>query len=88
MVEGKETRRIKASESENPVIRQTAQHLEKSYDSLAKINNSQQLTFDVDGKRNFIQVAPFKDDRGLDWLIVVVVPESDFMEQINANTRT
>ncbi|MEG4916782.1 MULTISPECIES: PAS domain S-box protein [unclassified Microcoleus] len=88
VVEGKETRRIKASESENPVIRQTAQHLEKSYDSLAKINNSQQLTFDVDGQRNFIQVAPFKDDRGLDWLIVVVVPESDFMEQINLNTRT
>ena len=88
VVEGQETRRIKASESENSVIRQTAQHLEKSYDSLAKINNSQQLTFDVDGKRNFMQVAPFKDDRGLDWLIVVVVPESDFMEQINANTRT
>ncbi|MEG4024120.1 PAS domain S-box protein [Microcoleus sp. S13C4] len=88
VVEGKETRRIKASESENPIIRQTAQHLDKSYDSLAKINNSQQLTFDVDGKRNFIQVAPFKDNRGLDWLIVVVVPESDFMEQINANTRT
>lgn len=88
VVEGKETRRIKASESENPVIRQTAQHLDKFYDNLAKINNSQQLTFDVDGKRNFIQVAPFKDDRGLDWLIVVVVPESDFMEQINLNTRT
>ncbi len=88
VVEGKEIRRIKASESENPVIRQTAQHLDKFYDSLAKINNSQQLTFDVDGKRNFIQVAPFKDDRGLDWLIVVVVPESDFMEQINLNTRT
>ncbi len=88
VVEGQETRRIKASESENSVIRQTAQHLEKSYDSLAKITNSQQLTFDIDGKRNFMQVAPFKDDRGLDWLIVVVVPEADFMEQINANTRT
>ncbi|MBE9187563.1 PAS domain S-box protein [Microcoleus sp. LEGE 07076] len=87
-VEGKEAKRIKASESQNPVIRQTAQHLEKTYSNLDKINNSQQLTFDVDGKRNFMEVAPFKDDRGLDWLIVVVVPESDFMEQINANTRT
>lgn len=88
VVEGQETRRIKASQSENAVIRQTAQHLEKSYDSLAKIYNSQQLTFDFYGQRNFIQVAPFKDERGLDWLIVVVVPESDFMEQINLNTRT
>ncbi|WP_366025328.1 PAS domain S-box protein [Microcoleus sp. PH2017_08_TRC_O_A] len=87
-VQGKEAKRIKASASENPVIRQTAQHLDKFYQSLAKINNSQQLTFDVDGQRNFIQVTPFQDDRGLDWLIVVVVPESDFMQQINANTRT
>ncbi|MEG4453726.1 PAS domain S-box protein [Microcoleus sp. N9_A1] len=87
-VEGKEAKRIKASESKNTVIRQTAQYLDKSYESLAKINNSQQLTFDIDGKRNFMEVTPFKDDRGLDWLIVVVVPESDFMEQINANTRT
>jgi len=88
VVEGKEAKRIKASESKNTVIRQTAQYLDKSYESLAKINNSQQLTFDIDGKRNFMEVTPFKDDRGLDWLIVVVVPESDFMEQINANTRT
>ncbi|MEG3939478.1 PAS domain S-box protein [Microcoleus sp. S36b_A3] len=87
-VEGKEAKRVQASVSKNPVIRLTAQHLEKTYQSLAKIKNSQQLTFDIDGKRNFMEVTPFKDDRGLDWLIVVVVPESDFMEQINANTRT
>ncbi|MBE9121168.1 PAS domain S-box protein [Tychonema sp. LEGE 07199] len=87
-VEGKEAKRVQASASNNPVIRQTAQHLEKTYQSLAKIKNSQQLTFDIDGKRNFMEVTPFKDDGGLDWLIVVVVPESDFMEQINANTRT
>ncbi len=34
-----------------------------------------------------VQVLPFKDGKGLDWLIVVTVPEADFMEQINANTR-
>jgi PAS domain S-box-containing protein len=87
-VQGKEVKRIKASESDNPVIRETSKYLEKSYGNLAKINNSQQITFEVQGKRKFIQVAPFQDDRGLDWLIVVVVPESDFMEQIDANTRT
>jgi PAS domain S-box-containing protein len=86
-IENKQVKRIKASESENPVIRQTAQYLETSYSNLKKINNSEQLTFEVDGKRKFLQITPFKDDRGLDWLIAVVVPESDFMEQIEANTR-
>ena len=87
-LEGQQVKRIKASESSNAVIRETAQYLDKSYGNLNKINNSQQLTFEVEGKRKFLQVTPFKDDRGLDWLIAVVVPESDFMEQINANSRT
>jgi Cache domain. len=87
-VEGQQVKRIKASESNNAVLSQTALYLDKLYGNLDKIKNSQQLTFEVEGKRNFLQVTPFKDERGLDWLIVVVVPESDFMEQINANSRT
>jgi serine phosphatase RsbU (regulator of sigma subunit)/HAMP domain-containing protein len=34
-----------------------------------------------------LEVVPFQDPFGLDWLIVVTVPEADFMEQITANTR-
>jgi signal transduction histidine kinase len=40
------------------------------------------------GQRQFVQVKPWRDQYGLDWLVVVVVPESDFMNQINANTHT
>lgn len=35
----------------------------------------------------FLQVTPLHDQYGLDWLIVIAVPESDFMAQINANTH-
>jgi signal transduction histidine kinase len=35
-----------------------------------------------------VQVAPWRDPYGLDWLVVVSVPENVFMAQINANTRT
>jgi signal transduction histidine kinase len=34
-----------------------------------------------------LQVTPWRDRYGLDWLVVVVMPESDFMAQIHANTR-
>ncbi|MEH2301255.1 MAG: hypothetical protein V7K88_20225 [Nostoc sp.] len=30
----------------------------------------------------------WQDEFGLDWLVVVVVPERDFMAQINANNQT
>jgi len=88
LVENQQIKRIKASESQNSVIRKTGQYLDKTYSKSGKINNSEQLTFEIEGKRQFLQITPFKDDRGLDWLIAVVIPESDFMEQIDSNTHT
>jgi signal transduction histidine kinase len=35
-----------------------------------------------------VNVKPWRDRYGLDWLVVMSVPESEFMAQINANTRT
>ncbi|MBD2018084.1 HAMP domain-containing protein [Microcoleus sp. FACHB-53] len=46
------------------------------------------MKFKMEGAWQYVQVLPCQDERGIDWLIVVVVPESDFMGQINANTRT
>ena len=84
---GKEVTRLKATESSIPLIRSTAQHLMVRFGNFNQINQNQQLEFMLNGEREFVQVLPFTDGRGLDWLIVVAVPESDFMAQINANTR-
>jgi signal transduction histidine kinase/CheY-like chemotaxis protein len=86
-VKGEEAERIKATDSQNPLIRRTSRHLLKTFGQLEQIQGSQQLEFEINGARQFLQVTPLQDKRGLDWLIIVVVPESDFMEQIQANTR-
>ncbi len=80
--------RLLATESQNVLIRSAAKQLQKTFGSFAQIHSQEQFTFDVDGSRQFITVAPLTDERGLDWLIVVAIPEADFMEQINTNTRT
>lgn len=80
--------RFKASESRDPLTQATAKYLAAHDSNLNKLESSQELEFYRDGRRQFLQVMPFQDDKGLDWLIVVVVPEADFMEQIDANTRT
>lgn len=85
--EGEETERIAATESQNPLVSATANYLLQRFGDLNQIQSMQQLSFDVDGDRQFVQVAPFQDQRGLDWLIVVAVPENDFMAQIHANSR-
>jgi two-component system sensor histidine kinase ChiS len=84
----KEIRRLRARESNEPLIRSTAHYLIDYFGNLNQISHSQQLDFRLEGRRHFVQVHPFQDEFGLDWLIVVVVPEADFMEQIYANTRT
>ena len=86
--DGQDERRMKATESSVPLIRLSSQYLIDNFGDLSKINTNQQLTFNLRGKQQFLQVTPFKDGRGIDWLIVVAVPEADFMAQINANTST
>ncbi|MEG4213827.1 PAS domain S-box protein [Microcoleus sp. Pol14C6] len=80
-------KRIMAASSKNVLIRSTARYLTERFGDLHKIDSSRQLDFTIDGERQFLQVTPLSDSRGLDWLIVVAVPEADFMERINANTR-
>jgi PAS domain S-box-containing protein len=87
VVDGK-AKRLRASDSKEPLIRLTTQYLTKHYKNLSEINTTQQLKLTLEGQRQFVQVTPWRDKLGLDWLIVVVVPESDFMQEINANTRT
>ncbi len=88
IVEGKKVGRIKAIDSEEPIISATAKYLEQQFGNLQTITESHQLEFYFQGEHQFVQVLPINDGRGVDWLSVVVVPESDFMEQIDANTRT
>ena len=80
--------RLKAAESEDLLIQATAKYLEKEFGNLENIVEVQQTSFRLDGEPQFVQVAPWQDELGLDWLVVVAVPESDFMEQINENTRS
>jgi signal transduction histidine kinase/class 3 adenylate cyclase/CheY-like chemotaxis protein len=83
-----ELQRLPASASANALIREAALHLQQHFQTLAEIKIAEQLDFSITGKRQFLQVTPLRDEYGLDWLIVVVVPEADFMDRIHAITRT
>ncbi len=80
--------RLLASDSEHPLIYQTADFLAENFENLNEIQDTTQLTFRLDGEKQLLRVTPYQDEFGLDWLIAVAVPESDFMAQIHANNRT
>ncbi len=79
---------FKAEESVDPSTQATAKYVAVRFQELKEIKTSNLLNFEIDGKRQFVNILPFQDGKGLDWLIVVVVPESDFTKEINANTQT
>jgi class 3 adenylate cyclase len=87
IIDGNERTLFNATESSEKITKETAKYLKKQFGNFNKIPKWQKLHFEIKGQRQFLQVQPFKDGKGLDWLIVVVVPENDFMERINANTR-
>lgn len=78
---------VKATESHDLLMRSTTQSLHQHFGDLTQITHNQQFDFKLENQRQLVQVLPFKKEPGLDWLIIVVVPEADFMGQIQANTR-
>ncbi|MFO1352013.1 MAG: EAL domain-containing protein [Gammaproteobacteria bacterium] len=80
-------RRINASESDDPLIRATADHLRQRFGDFQAVANSQLWDFQFNRETHFVQAAYWYDTFGLDWLVVTVVPQSDFMASIDANTH-
>jgi PAS domain S-box-containing protein len=83
MSSGTDSTQLLAIESHNPTVRATAAYLRDHFGDLQQIQSTEQLNFILNGERQLVQVMPFQDIRGLDWLIVTVLPESDFMAQIH-----
>lgn len=84
---GDDAKFLKAVDSQHPLIQSTAQYLLEQFGNFDAIQTPQQLNFWLDRQQQFLEVLPFQDDFGLDWLIVVVVPEADFMATIANSTR-
>ncbi len=79
--------RIRADACEDAFIARTAAVVQSSVPSLLAIQAPVQLVGQVGESKTFVHVLPFADGRGVDWLLVVVVPERDFMEEIRAGDR-
>ncbi len=86
VVVNQEIRRLRAIDSSDPIIQNVARHLQ-SFKGFESITQDTDFQLDLQGKRHFVDVVPWRDKYGLNWLMVVSVPENAFMAQINANTR-
>ncbi len=87
IMEGGKAKRLNAEESSDPVIREAAAQLNQKFEGFAGIGAAADLTAKLQGQNHYLNVTPWTDSQGLDWLIVMAVPESDFLGAVAANTR-
>lgn len=73
--------------SENKLTRLITESLATKITDLQDIKDNKRFIFTLDDENYFTQVIRYQDYLGLDWFVVVVIPQSDFMTQINANTK-
>ena len=80
--------RIAAADSGNRIIATVSARLEREFGGFERIRAPESPTYAVAGDRLHVRVTPFRDGRGLNWTVVTVVPESDFMAEIEAGRRS
>lgn len=90
--------RFKAEEVPDAVLQATMETIEKNLGGLNNIRNELYIQFDSDSdhtrmgsipwerERYYLHITPYKKTGDLDWLIITVVPQANFMALIQANT--
>ncbi len=78
---------LPVTESASPLIQTIASYLLDEFGSFEAIEGRQFRVYSTENERYFIQVTPITDEHGLDWLSVVVIPASDFMQAVYDNLR-
>ena len=88
-IENKENQKsnFKISNNNDPLIVALNKYIKNQFKEIKNITASKQFFLKVNNQAQYIYLTPISDNNGLNWIIIVAVPESDFMAQIIANTR-
>jgi PAS domain S-box-containing protein len=78
--------RVSILSSTDPLAKATGEFLFSNLQDLQKVDLEQSLEFRSQGDLYFVSIKPVRDPHGIDWLLVVVIPEADFMAKIQAGT--
>lgn len=76
-----------AADSPFLLIQKALQQAQSIIPNFETITETHTFDFFLGRDKQFAQVLPFRDDRGIDWLIFITVPESDFMTEIHAQRQ-
>lgn len=78
--------RIFAQESDDVVIATSANPITGGIGGFSDLDQRQYMVT-IEGESHYLLITPFHTIQGLDWFIVITIPESDFLGAIEAQTQ-
>ncbi|NJR54594.1 MAG: cyclic nucleotide-binding domain-containing protein [Acaryochloris sp. CRU_2_0] len=84
---GAEVKLIPAIQSQDSLIRATAQHLQTQYPGFKQMPDEMLLKFPVQGDLHLAQITRYQNKFGLDWRVITVVPQKDFTAGVEATKQ-
>jgi serine phosphatase RsbU (regulator of sigma subunit) len=79
--------RLRAAASDEVWLEASAQQLATAFGSVGSVDRDHEEIIEIGGVREWLRASPFVHDTGLSWVIVTLVPETDFMAEITAGRR-
>ncbi|CAN5853675.1 hypothetical protein BH23PLA1_BH23PLA1_10690 [soil metagenome] len=81
--------RVKASESDDRVLKFVASWIESDVGTFSAIQDRRLLVLRIEGDRHRVEIEPWENPWGLDWKVLAVVPDGDVIGGLQAlRTRT
>ncbi len=68
-------------------FKQINRFLQSKFPNLDNIQSAETFDLTIKQEKYLVRIIPYGSELGLDWLMVLVIPESDFTEQNRANLR-
>lgn len=81
-------KQLQIQDSQDDLTRSLGLFLRDRAAQQSPVHSSTSLTFRHRGETYFVQQVPFQDPYGLQWQILTLIPESNFMDSIQQNLRT
>ncbi|WP_017292846.1 ATP-binding protein [Geminocystis herdmanii] len=85
VLENNQAKLISINNHENYLNKAIGLYLLDRYQSFANINEYFRQKVKINDQKYYLLVNNLKDEYGLDWLLIINIPETDFLTEIHAN---
>lgn len=79
--------RIKLADIQDPFFQAVNKIVNQKLERLHRTKQTLNTRIDIQEQDLFVQITPYRNRIGIDWLVIIAIPKSDYMADIEANNR-